>query len=144
MQYIAVPEFMPESGLVHYHSLYFNLPFINDFKAEMSRLWPHGSTKLEAIRSINALPRYMGKYLTKSLGDKRTSGQKSYFTSRNLHRPIVVQNENRSHQILNQWGKDLNQIAEKEYQDPRGRDVVYHLFKGAMPLTENLRLLALL
>lgn len=141
LQYIAVPEFQPISQRVHYHSLYFNLPFMNDFKSEMSRLWPHGSTKIEAIRSINAMPRYIGKYMTKSLGDKRTSGRKSFFTSRNLLRPIVVHNQKRSIEILEQWSSMLKEIATKEFQDYRGRDVVYHLFKGAKPLTDNLRLL---
>jgi hypothetical protein len=139
MQYIAVPEFQ-ERGAVHYHALFFNLPFIQDFKGEMARVWPHGTTKIEAVRSMNAMPRYISKYMTKSLADKRTSGRRSFFTSRNLHRPIVVHNQERANQIIEQWSPQLNSVGTKCFQDFRGRDVTYFLFKGAKELTANLRL----
>jgi len=140
MKYIAVPEFQ-ERGAVHYHALYFNLPFIQDFKGEMSRLWPHGSTKIEAVRSMNAMPRYISKYMTKSLADVRTSGRKSFFTSRNLLKPIVVHDQKRATDLLDSWAHSLRQVGEpKDFQDYRGRDVTFYLFKGARQLTDNLRL----
>jgi hypothetical protein len=139
MQYIAVPEFQ-ERGAVHYHALYFNLPFMQDFKSEMARLWPHGSTKIEAVRSMNAMPRYISKYMTKSLSDIRTSGRRSFFTSRNLHRPIVVHNQERADEIIERWSPQMNVIGTKCFQDFRGRDITYFLFKGAKELTANLRL----
>jgi len=141
IKYIAVPEFQPESGRVHYHALYLNLPFVNNFKAEMTRLWPHGSTKIEAVRAMNAMPRYIGKYMTKSLKDPRTAGRKSFFTSRNLLRPIVVHSEKRSTEILEQWQDRLEVKNVRTFQDFRGRDITYFLFKGAKELTDNLRLL---
>jgi hypothetical protein len=139
MQYIAVPEFQ-ERGAVHYHALYFNLPFMQDFKSEMARLWPHGSTKIEAVRSMNAMPRYISKYMTKNLADIRTSGRRSFFTSRNLHRPIVVHNQERANDIFERWSPQLSAVGSKCFQDYRGRDVTYFLFKGAKELTANLRL----
>lgn len=140
LKYIAVPEFQPESERVHFHALYFNMPFMNNFKEQMSRLWPHGSTKIEAVRAINAMPRYIGKYMTKSLKDPRTVGRKSFFTSRNLLRPIVIHSEKRSTDILEQWQDRLTVANAKTFQDYRGRDVTYFLFKGAKELTANLRL----
>jgi len=143
MQYIAVPEFQPVSGRVHYHVLYFNMPYINNHKESLDHVWPYGFTKIEAVRSINAMPRYISKYMTKNLGDKRLNGHKSYFTSRNLQRPIVVRNQKRANEIISQWAIDLKQVSERAIQDYRGRDITYSLFKGAKALTQNLRLLEL-
>jgi hypothetical protein len=140
LQYIAVPEFQPVSQRVHYHALYFNMPFVSDFKQAMLDLWPHGSTKIEAVRSMKAMPRYIGKYMTKSLGDKRTIGRKSYFSSRNLQRPIVIHDQKRATDMLEQWSSTLNELNTKQFTDYRGRDVTYHIFEGARELTANLRL----
>jgi len=140
LKYVAVPEFMPISQRVHYHVLYFNLPFVNNFKESMSRAWPHGSTKLEAVRSMKAMPRYIGKYMTKSLSDPRLRGRKSYFTSRNLLRPITIHDEEKCTDLLERHVGVLDKVAEREFQDFRGRDVRYMLFKGARDLTTNLRL----
>lgn len=141
MQYIAVPEFQPISGRVHYHVLYFNMPYISNHKESLEHVWPHGFTKIEAVRSINAMPRYISKYMTKNLGDKRLNGHKSYFTSRNLQRPIVVRNQKRATEIISQWEHSLTKVKEASFQDYRGRDISYSLFKGANELTDNLRLL---
>jgi len=116
------------------------MPFVNDFKQAMLDLWPHGSTKIEAVRSMKAMPRYIGKYMTKSLGDKRTIGRKSYFSSRNLHRPIVIHDQKRATDMLEQWKTTLNLLNTKPFVDYRGRDVTYHIFDGAKELTANLRL----
>jgi len=54
----------------------------------MRRLWPHGTIDLQVAKSLRSSGAYIAKYITKELTDSRLFGQKLYFTSRGLKRPI--------------------------------------------------------
>jgi hypothetical protein len=46
LKYVSVVEFQ-KRGAVHYHAVFFNLPFIvND---ELAAIWSHGFIKINAI-----------------------------------------------------------------------------------------------
>ena len=107
LAYISVPE-LQERGAVHYHILFFNLPYID--KSEIMSLWGHGSTRIEVEdtrgKSFDeldgeSLGKYITKYMTKQFYskdkkgeykfyyDKSTwEGKKVYFASRNLFKPV--------------------------------------------------------
>lgn len=86
LKYLSVPEFQ-KRGAVHYHVIYFNLPFLKDI-AYLEKIWKHGSTKVEKVRKPKAMGVYLTKYLQKSFGDVRLSGKKCYTASQGLLKPI--------------------------------------------------------
>lgn len=113
LAYIGVPEFQ-ERGAIHYHILFFNLPYVD--KYEIRDLWGFGRTRIEKekVRGMQGenLGRYITKYMVKQfyskdkygkdkfVYDKDTwEGKKVYFASRNLYRP------------------DVFKISQKEYLD---------------------------
>lgn len=92
LKYLCVPEFQ-KRGAVHYHVIYFNLPYIKNIKGVMEKLWPHGFSQVRAIRKVKRIGLYVAKYLQKGVDDRRTRGRKSYFTSRGLVRPYEIRDE---------------------------------------------------
>lgn len=87
VKYISVVEFQ-KRGAVHYHVLFFNLPFFNIH--EFEELWGHGYTNVQALHNIDNVAAYVAKYLSKETFDSRLVGQKVYFSSRNLLRPVIT------------------------------------------------------
>jgi len=85
--YITVTEFQ-KRGAVHFHTLFFNLPFIQVI--EFENLWGNGYTNLKALHEIRNVSAYLCKYLTKETSDARLYGRKVYFCSRGLLRPVVT------------------------------------------------------
>jgi len=92
LKYLCVPEFQ-KRGAVHYHVIYFNLPFLKDI-AYLEKIWGHGSTKVEAVRKPRAMGVYLSKYLQKSFGDSRLLGKKCYTASQGLFKPIEKRVDN--------------------------------------------------
>lgn len=106
LAYISVPE-LQNRGAIHYHLLFFNLPYIDKFKVEA--LWGHGDTNISmeddkgmklSNYSGESLAKYITKYMTKQFYskdkkgeykfyyDKETwEGKKIYFASKNLFKP---------------------------------------------------------
>lgn len=83
-QYVVIPEFQ-KRGAVHYHGVFFNLPFIEVAKFE--QIWANGQTNIQVARIKNTAS-YLCKYFSKSSYDRRLFGRKAYFASRGLQRPI--------------------------------------------------------
>jgi len=87
LKYLFVPEFQ-KRGAVHYHGVFFNLPFID--KREIEDIWGHGYTRIETIKKIKDVGAYIAKYLGKETFDNRLFGQRILLTSRGLFRPIEL------------------------------------------------------
>lgn len=85
LKYLCVPEFQ-KRGAVHFHMVLFNMPFID--KHEIEDIWGLGMTNIQGVKKIKSMGAYLAKYLSKSTIDKRLRGQKAYFTSRKIYRPI--------------------------------------------------------
>jgi len=90
MKYIAIPEWQ-QRGAVHYHIMFFNLPFIH--YSNLANIWGHGSIRVEAARKIKNISAYMAKYLSKDIMDKRLQGQRILLTSKGLKKSTVFDNE---------------------------------------------------
>lgn len=85
LKYVVVVEFQ-KRGAVHYHVVFFNLPYVDaDFLASV---WRNGFIKINAIEHVDNVGAYVCKYMTKNSDDERLQGQKSYFTSRGLIKPV--------------------------------------------------------
>jgi len=96
-KYITVVEFQ-KRGAVHYHSLFFNLPFTP--VREFEEVWGHGYTNIKALHTIRNVSAYLCKYLTKETSDSRLYGEKVYFCSRGLLRPVVTRDSIEVNAIL--------------------------------------------
>ncbi len=92
LKYIGVVEFQ-ERGSIHYHILFFNLPFIKMVYDELRKLWTHGSINLKSVNQVKHIANYVCKYMIKGFEDTRLRNHKSYFTSRNLIKPRVSRDD---------------------------------------------------
>jgi len=90
LQYVAVPEFQ-QRGAVHYHVVFFNLPYIDHVYKVVRDVWGDESfVNVKPVYSYKTLVTYLYKYMVKNASDERLFGRKRYFASRFLHRPMVI------------------------------------------------------
>jgi hypothetical protein len=87
-KYLAVPEFQ-QRGAVHYHAIYFNIPFIVGFHFMLGDLWGQGRTEIKKVSHIRNIGAYVSKYLSKHALDTRLFRKKLYTASRGLKKPII-------------------------------------------------------
>jgi hypothetical protein len=85
LMYTVVIEFQ-KRGAVHYHVIFYNLPFTK--AAVLEKVWGNGFIKINKIDDVDNVGAYICKYLTKDNSDDRLRGRKSYFNSRGLKKPI--------------------------------------------------------
>ncbi len=99
LKYICIPEFQ-KRGAVHFHILYFNLPFIDQKKFQ--KIWGQGFTFVKSVskkEDIMDFASYVAKYINKenSKGEdnygiyleKDMLNKKRYFCSRGLNKPEI-------------------------------------------------------
>lgn len=89
LKYLAVVEFQ-KRGAIHYHIIFFNLPYLDRIYDKLYNLWSWGSRNVKPIDSVHNVGKYMCKYLTKDVESDRLRGRKIYFTSRDLKKPIII------------------------------------------------------
>lgn len=130
LRYLCVPEFQ-KRGAVHYHVIYFDLPYIKNIKNVIQGMWKHGFTQVRAIRKVRSIGGYVSKYLQKGIDDKRRKrGEKGYFTSRGLERPVEWREEGGVDSRLQEMESKnrMEKEFESTYDSPRGR-VIYRRYK---------------
>lgn len=88
IKYIVVPEFTL-IGRIHYHVIFFNIPYVKSNL--LADIWGHGFIKINKIDNCDNVGAYVSKYMTKD--NEKLEGQKSYFTSRGLFKPVELDNE---------------------------------------------------
>jgi hypothetical protein len=123
LQYVLVPEFQ-KRGAVHYHIVYFNLPRVDNHV--LADIWSHGFVDIRNIDHLNNVGSYIAKYIGKDSADHRLIGQKHYFTSRGLKRPIVIINPQR-YALLWPYVSDLPIAYAKEFESEIHGHVCYSL-----------------
>lgn len=94
LKYTTVIEFQ-KRGAIHYHTIIYNMPYLK--ANEISNIWGNGFIKINKIDDIDNVGAYVGEYLGqdekgqgKNIEDDRLRGQKSYFSSRGLFKPIEI------------------------------------------------------
>jgi len=90
LQYACVPDFTKE-GRIHYHCVFFNLPYVKN--KELRAIWRNGYVKINKIDNVDNVGAYVCKYMTKDKDDPRLLGQKMYFSSRGLKKPVEIKKE---------------------------------------------------
>jgi len=89
VKYLLVVEFQ-KRGAVHYHVVYFNLPYIKGGGKYLSALWRNGDVNIRVIDDVRNVGAYVCKYLQKGTLDNRLVGEKAFFCSRGLIQPIEL------------------------------------------------------
>lgn len=90
IKYSAVLEFQAR-GAIHYHVVIYNIPYIKYDK--FVKWWGHGDITINKIDDIDNVGSYVLKtanYMIKDNSDERLQGEKSYFNSRGLLKPIEI------------------------------------------------------
>lgn len=125
LKYLAVIEFQ-KRGAVHYHIIFFNLPFIINIYDEMKRIWGYGFVIVKSLKNIDNIGSYITKYMTKDFNDQRLAGNKAYFVSRNLIKPDQILNPI----IVNSIEKRLLEFLKykKEYESEFCGKIIYKYY----------------
>lgn len=143
IKYVAVPEFQSR-GAVHYHCIFFNLPFRYGVKSIFSSHWKHGFVQVKSIDRVRNVGVYISKYLSKSFLEKGLSFRKSYFVSKGLHKPLKVCYDELIHQVLaevppetlevSRTGLKLDFLVSLDYfrYNLRGRDELVNRARSIM------------
>jgi hypothetical protein len=92
LQYLVVIEFQ-KRGAIHYHCVMFNLPYIQNNK--LREIWGNGFVKINKIDNVDNVGAYVCKYIAKDNDDTRLEGEKMYFTSRGLKKPVEIKEKDR-------------------------------------------------
>lgn len=85
---VVVPE-LQKRGAIHYHAIYFDLPFIPKIKEVFEKSWGAGFVQVKKVTHVRNIGAYVSKYFSKQWHLHRSSGSKSYFSSMNLFQPEV-------------------------------------------------------
>jgi len=99
VKYTNVIEFQ-KRGAVHYHTILYNIPYVEDIKDILSSVWGHGFIKVNSIKDVRNVGAYVVKYMSKDITDERLRGKKTYFQSRGLLKPLVIREDARIARIL--------------------------------------------
>jgi len=102
--WLAVPEFQPVSRRVHYHVVYFNIPYITRVYDTVSTIWGHGFVNVQTVRTLRHITTYVSKYLTKQR-DEQLLYQKAFLTSTGLKQPIELRDQTRIQELHNTLSK---------------------------------------
>lgn len=76
------------------------MPFIKMIYDKIEKIWGKGFIIVKSIKETKNVASYVCKYMTKSKADERLCGQKSYFTSNGLKKPMEYKDEIRIQNIL--------------------------------------------
>jgi hypothetical protein len=76
-------------GVIHYHVLFYDLPYVPHEK--LTAIWDRGFVWINAVDDVDNVGVYMVEgYMGKEMDDERLNGQKHYWSSRGLSRPVVM------------------------------------------------------
>ncbi|MBI2627601.1 hypothetical protein HYW72_01590 [Candidatus Nomurabacteria bacterium] len=120
-KYIAVPEFQPKSGRVHFHVLFWRLPLGINAKDErknrvIAKIWGHGFADVKDTDGHEKLAGYLAKYMAKAFTDKRLKNQKAYASSKNAKRPIVTRDAIVLKELMENVGENDLPVFDKPYE----------------------------
>jgi hypothetical protein len=112
LKYVGVPEFQ-KRGAVHYHVVFFNLPYMTKIYDVIRQSWGLGFTLVETVKSTEHLINYVSKYLSKENFDQRLFGRKKYFASRGLFKPRTARDPELVEFIKAQFANSLPTYEDK-------------------------------
>jgi hypothetical protein len=136
LHYIAVPEFQ-KRGAVHYHVVYFNLPFIKNIYDRISKIWGNGFTLIESVKNISHLSNYVVKYISKEFELDRIKGAKRYLVSKGIKRPLVIRNDILATRMIHTIPKE-KMVYENQKMFDKKVSYYYRVYEYEQGITFNL------
>ncbi|MDP3836547.1 MAG: hypothetical protein Q8Q67_00310 [bacterium] len=137
-QYLAVPEFQPQSKRVHYH-LVSNYPLpefeTGDKRKEYERwfadkYWKNGFINFRPINNAKNIGIYISKYLSKEMFDPRYFKKRKFFYSKNLNQPEIIDYPDEVDNFLDFFSPDsLDLIKEREFYSDRLGQIKETIYK---------------
>lgn len=134
LKYVVVIEFQKDidhfgrikefGGRVHYHILFFNLPFMKNIYNKMPEIWGEGYIHIHSIKKVKNIASYVCKYMTKAKADERLCGEKAYFTSRGLKKPVATLDWQKVNIILNVIPSSIKSY-EREIENEMCKKILY-------------------
>lgn len=123
LKYISIVEFQ-KRGAIHYHVVMFNVPYIKN--SILKEIWGNGFVRINKIDNVDNVGAYVTKYMTKDCNDDRLIGEKMYFTSRGLSKPIEIKEKERVDNLAvalpssalvyqNEYQSEYNKTYYKQY-----------------------------
>lgn len=88
LRYLAVPE-LQKRGAIHYHVVYFDLPYTSNIKEIFKKSWGEGFVQVKAIEHVYNVGAYISKYFSKQWASERVIGTKGFFTASGLYQPEI-------------------------------------------------------
>ena len=129
LKYIAVFE-KQKRGAIHYHCIFFNLPYIENIYDKMRDIWGQGMinvggtkkglNKIKDQDKLNKIIDYFIKYIQKSFFDNNYKSKKKYQTSKGLIKPKTTNTEELVNLIMNKVDEKYlkyKKDGEQEYYD---------------------------
>lgn len=95
VRYIAVPE-RQKRGSIHFHALFWGIPQSERVVGEerqtrvVAKMWKRGFVDMIITDGNEKISTYLSKYMAKAFVDDSLFSIKTYFTSRNIIRPVVL------------------------------------------------------
>lgn len=135
LKYVGVPEFQ-KRGAVHYHALFFNMPFLQEAHKKIWASWGHGFVFREDVKK-GSVTRYMSKYIEKGFADPRLKNRRRYLAARGLKRPQQIRFKNDVESFVEEL--PVTPVYEKLFMAsfPIGKRVFYERYDvpvGKMPV----------
>lgn len=134
LKYLALFE-LQARGAIHYHMIFFNLPYIENIYDKLRDIWGQGrimvggkNRNFEKIKNQTKLKKiidYFIKYIQKSILDNNFPNQKKYITSKGLLKPQTQYFEEVIKVIQNQLPDNslvYKRDGEQEYYDGKATD----------------------
>lgn len=87
IMYIFVPE-RHQSGAIHYHGVFFNLPFI-PIKILSEQIYGYGYIDVQIPKKLKSITGYISKYITKDVFKMIDKQKKSYLIPKGLIHPVT-------------------------------------------------------
>ncbi len=123
LEYVVVVEFQ-KRGAVHYHAVFFNLPFTP--AKVISQVWGQGFIKINRIEEVDNIGAYVSKYMGKNVEDDKLIGEKCYFSSRGLLKPVEVTDKESVEKMAGELKE--YQVYETQFQNDYVGQVRYRQF----------------
>lgn len=121
-KYLAVVEFQ-KRGAIHYHVIFFNLPYIDNIAPYTQKIWGLGNIDVKALSNVKNIGAYVTKYLQKEVFDARLASEKAFFCAKGLNQPVEYKNEEKIAKFLGSC--IIETITTKEYRSGYYGDIIY-------------------
>jgi len=142
LQYLAVIEFQKKSQRVHYHILFFNLPYMRNIYDRMRKIWGRGIFNVNGKhkgsfkskskhKGVEKILGYYCKYITDNHYDKRLFKKKKFFASRNLLKPIKIVGEAKVREIRAELPTDSLEWQKEDIPVPYLQSFSYYRYNLA-------------